>query len=273
MKGNIRTTGISRFNNKFKFGAPEPYNGNNFIFTLTPLPDTDYNFFVDFKGVSCPTLLAKESLDNGCKLTLDYNGTAQIKLGSKIVNFDVSDQAIENINYGKYELLVNNNPCLIINCEKVNEVTQVILETPNFNLIPDSAIDVLGDLALFNNLNKTINTVNQLVKQFDNAKNQMKNIELALSLLNFNVTEKYDFKNFTDLRAELDGLIKQLETMKGDEKLNLFEHCDSVFGSIKCFFEDLIANLIIIGIVIVAVIIAYILIFKLKVCKGCCKKK
>jgi len=272
MKGNERTTGIARFNNKFAFTAPVPY-GTGYIFTLTPTPDSDYDFYVDFHGTTCPTILTRTPEVDGCSVTLDYNGTSEIKLGTKILNFNISDQTIESLPYGTYELTTNGNSCLIITCQKVNEITQVVLSTPDFKLITDDSLSVLGDLTLFNNLTETIQSVNDVISQLDLTNEQIANIGKALSLLDFNVTDKFEFEDFSELRAEVDALTNTLASTRGDQKLVIdFESCDSVFGSVKCFLENMLLNLIAVGLIIACAVVAYVLIFKLKICKKMCKK-
>jgi len=269
MKGNVRTTGIARYSNKFNISV-EPYQ-NSFLVSLTPLVDADFNFYIDF-GTLCPSILSKVTLSTGCVLTLDYNSTAEIRLGTKLLNFNASAQTVENINFGAYNISVNNDSCLIVTCEAINEVTTVVLQTPNFQLISDATQSVLGDIQLFENLNDTINTINSIETNIDDANEQIKNIGLALSLLNFNVSDEYQFKNFSDLRAQVDYLMSVLNHTHGDEiQVIDTDSCSSVFGSIKCFFNDFMANLIVIGVVIVIAIVGYLLIFKLKVCKKCCK--
>jgi len=270
LKGIVRTTGIARFTNLFTLGAPQPYQ-TGYIFTLTPIADADYNFYVDFQGTICPLILYKIPSADGCILALDYNGTSEVRLGGTLLSFNSTDQTVQNIDYGTFEITVNNSSCLIITCEVINEITQVILTTPNFNLIPSDIQNVLGDLNLFDNINATINNVNSVIQQVTTANEQILNIGYALSLLNFNVTDQYNFENFTEIRDQVNLLLAELANAKGDahETLDLTD-CSSIFGSIACFFSDLLANIIYIAIVIAIVIVLYILIFKLKVCKACC---
>jgi len=110
-------------------------------------------------------------------------------------------------------------------------------------------------------------------KTLAQTNDQIQNIAIALSLLDFNVTSNFSFKDFGDMRREFDAMLAVLNRTEGDRKDKInFDDCNSVFGSVKCFFTDLLVNLITIGIVILVCVAIYFVIFKLKLYKKCCGK-
>jgi hypothetical protein len=271
LQGKVRTTGIARYVNKFKYKFVNDPSGNIYVH-LTPIIDADYEFYIDTKEVSCPDVLTKTPSPGGCSYSFSYNGSGNVMFGNSSLSFSFS-QAFDSRPFGTYILSVDNKSCLIVTCEKTNEVTQIKFSTPNFRVVSADDRNVLGDLELFSDLNKTITTVDSIQKTLAQTNDQIQNIAIALSLLDFNVTSNFSFKDFGDMRREFDAMLAVLNRTEGDRKDKInFDDCNSVFGSVKCFFTDLLVNLITIGIVILVCVAIYFVIFKLKLYKKCCGK-
>jgi len=272
LKGEVRTTGIARYNNKYQFSI-QFYNGvdnaQGYLATLVPKDDADFDFFVDISVSACPKIKNRIGISTGCRVDMSYTNTSYPKAFQLVQNGTQYDSLVVqanlinfaiNIKQGKTLLKFNGTECYILNCVNINENVVVELEVPNFEVFSSTDASFIGSIDLYSDLNYTKSEVAGIKQKLDEARASLLNISEKLSQLDFNITDKNPFGNFTDLRLKLDFLLGLLNSTNSTDGINSEVKCKGAFGSATCFLEDFGAALITGAIITVAVIVAFLII-------------
>jgi len=276
LKGEIRSTGMARYVNKFNF-ALGYYDNNDkskgYKVTLKPKEDTDFDFFIDLSGSICPELEKLIPSGPGCYVESSFyqNINKDIKLYrasnsvlyKSFTNYAANPNITFFIDEGKYLLEMNGNQCYYLNCINDNKVTYVEVTTPNFEIVTkDDLSAIVGSMDLYYDLNYTLHGVDEINKQLQDSRNRLNEIALNLSKLNFSVTDDNLFGNFSELRAKLDFLLGIMNAKDNStENADGSAKCQSTFGSVQCFFERF-ASSIIICVIVTALLIVGLFVMK-----------
>jgi len=292
LKGDIRTTGVARYNNKFSFALSyydDLDKSLGYKVTLKPKEDVDFDFFIDLSGTLCPELDRLVPSASGCFVQAYYNFPVDknVKLYrasngvlyKSFVNYASNPLLAFDVEEGKFLLELNGNQCYYINCVNDNHVTYVVVTTPNFEVVTkDDLSSIVGSLDLYYDLNYTLNGIDEINKQLQESRRRLNEIAANLSKLDFNVTDENPFGNFSELRAKLDFLLGIMNSKNGtgSDDPNAAK-CASTFGSVECFFDRFASSIIVCVIVTGVVLIAFFVMKKTgvlkKIKKGLLKKK
>jgi len=280
LKGSVVTTGIARYNNKYSFSI-DYFNGQDdtqgYLATFLPSPDADFDFFIDITVSSCPKIGTVNPLGNdlGCRIDMTYKNIST----SHVITIQNSDgnQTTQNIAsglsfffvdvlVGKSLLLLDDKECFYINCVSINEVVNIVYEVPNIDIVSQNDQSIIGKLDLYSDLNYTLQQVDQIHGELDNVRASLNEIAQQLSQLDFNISEKNPFGNFSDLRAQTDYLLGLLNASTGSNSssIDASTDCSGIFGSAKCYFDNFAGAIIVVAVVIVALIIIFLIIKKTK---------
>jgi len=282
LKGTVVTNGIARYVNKYTFDV-KYYNGvnssNGYLVTMNPLPTADYDFFVDLSGSICPRLISVEYdlFNTSCQVVhLAYNRSVVKSIDVKNKNGTITRQYtfLEgatyfdiNIDEGQNLINMNGNDCFYLSCTVQVEVHTVDVSTPNFQVITNSDINSFnGNIDLYSDLNYTLNGINNITNELDDARQKLLNISAELLKLNFNVSDTNPYGNFTDLRDRLNYLLGIMNNSPSSSTNNTNSTTpDSqttdkgvcgggAFSTVSCFFQDfavgIITTVVVLGLVI-----------------------
>lgn len=189
------------------------------------------------------------------------------------VVFDNLKTAIVNVPPGLHHLTVKGaQDCYLINCKFTLSQSVVELEPPQYDLI--SAADLALQTKIFYTFDQTVNgTLNDLyaaVEQSNKLADENLKLQQEYAELNFSVYLLHQYENFSVLRAEVDEYINAIAPKQPDYS---FDSCDAgIFGSVGCFFSNLVATIVTILIIVAVCIGVYCVCFKLGVGKMLLKK-
>jgi hypothetical protein len=213
IKGLVRTAGVSRYINKFSMAISNVNEGNSStLVTLTPLPQEDWTYFIDFDGQLCPKILQLQPDFSYCQVTLFYNGIATVTIDNTQITFDpVTKIAVFNAEFGESDISIGGEPCITINCNFMNSDTSyVTLSHPNISVInaADQALQgTLEDMSAAT-LNYTRQVTDAVRQNITIIQNNLTQISDALNQINFNISGTISFANFSAWREQVDKEVK-----------------------------------------------------------------
>jgi len=239
LTGIIQTTGIARFTSKFTFSLATDPSG--FSFTLVPKSSADFNFYIAMNGTVCPKLINFASSTDHCDLTFFYMGN-DANIEGNPVTF-VNNSATISLKLGLHMMKVSSLSCLLIQCRYSLDVTTILLETPNVTIIRQD------DLNLATTIDLSLNGTRERIWALDNSTQQiwtaLEEIQQNLSKIDFNTfIDNNPYQNFSELRAEIDRLIQNLDSSGSGG-------CSGPFSSATCFFQDVGSTLVVILVIAV----------------------
>jgi len=273
--GLIKTSGISRYVDKYTFSFTTANVGgvDQYSFTLIPKDDADFRFYIDSDGSVCPKLLKKEATTSSCTFTFSYFGTDKVTFANNAVTF-TNKQAQVTTPLGLHHLTIGTGiDCMIVNCRYSLQQSVVELEPPKYDLI--QATDLALETKIYYTFDKTVNgTLNRLdgaVTETQKIAEENKSLQDQLQTLNFSVHLTYKYENFSEMRKQVDEIINNISP-KDPQGLSLDECGLGVFGSITCFFSNMASTIVTILIIVAVFAGIYIVCFKMGVAKNLTKK-
>jgi len=268
IRGDIRSTGIARYNHKFNFTIVKA--GDQYTVTLKPKASASFDFYVEFGGNICPKIVSKDVTLSGCKFVLFYSGTSNILFGTSTVTFANYTSNV-TVPYGSYQIKSDGKGCLAVSCDRKTEVTSIVLETPDFQVVSPSVLDLAGKVQIATNFNNTMNSLDAVKANIQDAIDKLGQYADLIAQINFTkVVTDNPFKNFSQLRKDVDDLLEKLNSTT--HQVPVVPKCSGVFGSVGCFFENALSTLIIVAVAIGAGIIIYFIAVKTKCHKKISKK-
>jgi len=224
--------------------------------TLKPLPDVDFDFYIEFDGNVCPTITSKVTLLNGCQFGVFYTGTNAVIFGSQPVTF-VNNTATVTVSYGNYQIETDGKACLALACDRTTSVTQIVLTTPNFQVVSPDVLSLAGKIQLAENFNQTLNSIDSIKAEINDSITKINSYAALLKTINFtSVVTDNPFANFSALRADVEALLAQMNSNNGTQAPQT-SGCTGVFASAACFFEQAANTLIAVAVCIGVLIIVY----------------
>jgi len=163
---------------------------------------------------------------------------------------------------------MNGNDCYYLSCTVQVSVHTVDVSTPNYQIITQSDQNSFnGNIDLYSNLNYTLESINNITTQLNDAREKLLNISAELLKLNFNVTDTNPYGNFSDLRSRLNyllGIMNNSPSPSGSNSTNSSKSDNSLspqgvcgggaFSTVSCFFQDfavgIITTVVVIGLVL-----------------------
>jgi len=244
-------------------------DASGYTVTLTCKPDVSFDFYVDFNGILCPQITSKTILLQGCSFGLFYTGTDPVYFGDTLLTYT---KFVTNftVPYGSYEIKSLAKGCLAVTCDRLTEVTQISLETPNFQVIPPDTLTLNDKINLASDFNQTVGTISSIKQSIEDSINKITEYSNLISQINFTkVVADNPFKNFTELRAQVDALVKEMSNGDYNPPQPPTGCNTGAFGSIVCFFENAATTIIVIAIAAGVLIVVLIVVKQTK----CLKKK
>jgi len=265
--GNVRTTGIARYTNKFSFGlntwnttlAGQPFSSYQFV--LSPLDTADFSYTIEYQGTICPKLVSSTSTLQSCSYQFYFPGSATVTFGrdktsASTLTFDSNHMATTApVNYASGGgqsitnfLYVNGAQCLFIGCSySANNNAQSSVNVASQKI----EIVYASDVALNNSVDFVLAQTSDSVKALDAIKDAVNQASANLTIikdklggLEFNTTKIVPYEDFSDLRKKADSLINSISPSGSRSCAN------GVFGSVTCWFEDALSTLIVLGILL-----------------------
>jgi len=281
--GNVVTTGIARYTNKFEFLLNTwgtTLGGQPFMsyeFSLIPLDTADFTFSINSTGDGslCPKLIFSNSTLQTCTYMFFYTGGGTVTFGqlqsstSNTVTFGSNfiSNAVAATTFLSYQISVNTVQCLILTCSNGNTVNITDVSTQKFDLVLASDLALNESVAFVTSQTAaSVAQLNGIQDTVDQAKANLTYIQNALGILDFNTTKIVPYQDFQALREKTDALINSLSPAGTRDCAN------GVFGSVGCWFEDAMSTLIILAIVIAVAIGLYCLCIKFNLCGNLCSK-
>eukprot|EP01129_Flabellula_baltica_P013714 TRINITY_DN6426_c0_g1_i1.p1 TRINITY_DN6426_c0_g1~~TRINITY_DN6426_c0_g1_i1.p1 ORF type:complete len:906 (+),score=170.19 TRINITY_DN6426_c0_g1_i1:19-2736(+) len=270
LNGNIVSTGIARYNNKFNLDirfANDVDSSEGYIFTLTPKPDTDFNFYVQLDEDICPTVTYNGKINGRCLISIEYRGSGEL-YGNEITLTPTTNQGI--VRYYEYQipegdsvtLSSNASTCVVVRCSSIDQTFYVAIQSVDFNIITDDLENLVSDEGFIHNITKQIEGLSDLEKELALLEAQLNNISTALSNLNFNISDQNPYGNYSYLRDEVDRLLQEIEDYEAINTNSEQSGCDGIFGTIDCFLADAASTLIVVAIVGGLVLASYCFVTK-----------
>jgi hypothetical protein len=273
LNGIVPTTGISRYNKKYDFIFYD-----NLQFTLTPKSTSDFSYSIELDEMDCPRLLNQKSFPSQCQITLSYANTGALVQAiptntsflTKNVTF-VNNTAQFLLGLSDWIINANGVDCFILFCQETLSVSTVLLKIPNVQIVSSA------DLALESQINDYMNNVLQeridKMSYIQNTVGQViqniNQLKANLSKIDFNVTAKYPYSDFTELRQEVDQLIGNI----GADPAQGGRNCDGPWNNAVCWFKDFAGVLITISVVIVVTVVGYFIFKKTGLADKICAEK
>jgi len=281
LAGSVITTGISRFNNKFIFSLSNQLGtyhlGNGVVapeyqFSLVPNPDADFSFSVSPDGVICPQLLDTSSTISGCQYQLSYIGTEAIVFNGNPVSFNSGVSPVLNVPYDSGSQTIgvtaNGKVCFLLQCDYggTAQTSTVEVVPPTFQVVAASDLALKSSVGgvVDATLNYSLTTMYGVEENLALANKNLSKIITALKSLDFNVTKLVPYQDFSELRAQIDQLIGNLQPA------GTMQCSEGVFTSIECFGSNILNAIIVVVVVVVILIILYVVCFKFGLAKTLC---
>jgi len=196
-----------------------------------------------------------------------YTGKSTVNFGTQLISF-VNTTVNVTVNYGSYQIQTDGKSCLAVSCDRTSEVTQIVLETPNFSVVSPDILSLAGKIQLASDFNQTLNSLDGIKSSINESIAKIKAYAELLSQVNFSkVVTDNPFKNFTDLRADVDRLLALMNSNNNTPSAVTSDACTGVFASVGCFFTKAASTLIAVAVCIVVLIVVYCIIKHTK-----CKK-
>jgi len=281
--GQIVTTGIARYNDRFNFAVTPyitSYSGQPFSsyqFSLSPVASAEFSTTLNLdNGYTCPSISCLGG-QLSCTCSIFYNGPETVSYGQSTsktltaVSFTSSNttQITINPSASRYVFYVGGNfQCSFFVCSPGSGVSYVTVTSYSTQIV--SATDVALDENVYSTANSSVAyTVNLFTAIATNTGYIQANLSLIaaqLGPLNFNETELVPYANFSALRAQVNALIQNIQPSGS-------QACASgVFGSVACWFQDAASTLIVLAIVVAIGIGCYCLFVKFGLCNKICSK-
>jgi len=281
--GQIKTTGIARYTDKFNFNVKlwEGQSTVTYNFTLKPKTDSDFSYTIQYQGSICPKLIMSDSSTSGCSYSFYYSGGSMVTFGPRntsaiALNFNTPSHIVnQTVSFGGSSslsnfLFVDGVNCLLLQCAFSSGNSQSYVE------VSPKKIDIVSaaDKALNGSVNYVVqSSTSDTIAQLQNissyvSASQVKVAEIVnqLGQFDFNTSRIVPYEDFSDLRAKVDGLVDSLSPAGS-------RACASgVFGAAGCWFEDLISALVVIAIVAGIGIGVYCVCFKFGLIGKLCGK-
>jgi len=283
--GNVRTTGIARYTDRFSF-ALNTWNttmgGSSFLsyqFSLTPLTNVDFSYSVDYQGNICPALVNSNQSISTCYYYFYFTGSGPVTFGSSLatsspLTFDIWNMTSVSVSFaGARQTIINilyvgGAPCYSISCSPGgNTQSSVFIGNPQISIISASDV-VLNDSIAFvtSQTSASVQALNSIQGVINATKGNLSKIQDQLGSLDFNTTKIVPYSDFSDLRAKTQALINSLSPAGSRDCAN------GVFGSVGCWFEDALSTLIVLGILVAIAVGIYCLCIKFNLCGNLCGK-
>jgi len=280
-QGLIQTSGIARYVDKFTFNV----SANELQFTLHPIENADFDFYIETDGTVCPRLLNSQSNAAGCIFTFFFTGVGtpmftgsngpEPLVCSKANNYTYTI----NAEFGVYSVNIGSpaQSCFVVNCLYSASYSTVLLDPPDYTVISasDLALQSQIDLAIDSAANGTLSNLQNVVDMGQSLGKSYLNLSSQLAKLNFSVQNLVPYQNFTDLRNQVEAAINNITSNPvGFNLAGLFDGsgCSGIFGGIECFFQNLGNTLLTIAIIAAVVVGAYCVCCKMGVAKMVTKK-
>jgi hypothetical protein len=274
-QGLVQTSGVARYVNKFNFTFS--VSADNYSVTLQPQTNADFNFYIEPDGTICPKIVNTETTTTGCTFTFFFTGTNTASFGGVTLSF-TSHTATITTDFGLQPLAIGNPPkdCLLVYCKYTNAQSVIQYDPPQYTLI--SASDLALQTEIYNTFdnmaNGSFSNLQNVIDESAALYTQNQALSVKLAQINFSVAEMYKYQNFSVMRQELDAIINAIspEQPNNNFDLGLGDCSSGIFGSISCFFSNLLSTIVTILIIVAVVIGLYIVCFKMGVAKMITKK-
>eukprot|EP01130_Rhizamoeba_saxonica_P018995 TRINITY_DN9717_c0_g1_i1.p1 TRINITY_DN9717_c0_g1~~TRINITY_DN9717_c0_g1_i1.p1 ORF type:complete len:946 (-),score=206.97 TRINITY_DN9717_c0_g1_i1:43-2880(-) len=279
LNGDITTTGIARLANKFdllfytageavqsKIVNSEQVVGKDYVIQATPKQYTDFNFYIEYGGDDiCPYIYDKSYDSNGCSYSLLFFGEKNVILNGEIITLTNGIGLVGPVEYGSVQTIyVDETECLIVRCQQTSFSSSIIVEIPWIEIISEDELNSQAALRLSENLENNLEVLSNLQGELDVLKNNITSIMQALSEIDFNITAKNPFEDFSSLRDNVAYLYSVLQNETDYEPPEIEDECTSgPFASVQCFLNDFLGTLI--TVVFVAIIAGIVFLIVRKV--------
>jgi len=271
LAGMIRTSGIARFVDKFDMQLTElPINGyDSYLFTLKPKSSADFRFYVVQHPDVCPSITRRAVGEQVCSFDFFFTGTGVVAFGGQVLTFTNSYffNATVDTSDDPYNLSVNGQGCLSINCRQTVNSTYMLLETPSFSVVSQDDMNLATvTYSLDTLMANSLETLSEIEANATQAKANIDQIMTLLATIDFNVSKLFPYEDFTNLRASVDQTVAKVGT----------DYCSGPFDSIQCWLKSSASILIACAvIVVVGAIVTFICVktgyakkLKAKICNG-----
>jgi hypothetical protein len=246
------------------------------LFTLTPKFTADFSYSIELDEMDCPRLLNQNSYPSECQITLSYRNTAPVQAipsnSSSFLTIDVTflnNTAQFRIGLSDWIIRANGIDCFILYCQQTLSVSTVLLKIPNVQIISAADLALESQISDYMNniLEERISKMTYIQNTVETVITDIENLKANLSRIDFNVSAKYTYSDFTKLRAEVDDLIEGITAEPPQDS----RECDGPWNNVVCWLKDFSGVLIAIAVVIVVIVAGYLIFTKTgakKICAG-----
>lgn len=246
LNGLVRSSGISRFNNKFFLKLREYVTADglpSYEFSLKAREEASFRFYVAMRTEICPQIDSRNMTENNCFFTFRYSGTQTVTLnntlGIQTVPIGPDQRAVDvpvAFSSTPYTLRAGNFDCLRIMCRKVISSSYIQLDPPSFSLVSqdDLSLQTEVQLSLDRLLTGSLSNLKETERQVIDTKRRLEDLGIVLQSFDFNMSKQFPYKSFKQMREELDKKTADITA----------NYCEGPFASARCWIRDFGATLI-----------------------------